>query len=94
MEGLYLVFVIIALFFVIVFYYFQEKNGKKKIKTHLEHQGFQQVKIQKRLSGVGKGTLVLDIEYFDQNGIAQKNSCTIHTVLFSDGKMYWEKPLD
>jgi len=75
------------------YYYFEESSGKEIVKSHLEQKGFQHIKIRTRLFAGGRGTLVFDIEYLNKHSVLQKNSCTVHTSIFSDGKIYWVKPL-
>jgi hypothetical protein len=81
---------IVVLFAVI---YFQEINSKSRVKAHLEQMGFQEIAVQTKLFAGGKGTLTFEVGYINRNGEAQKNTCIVHTGLFSEDTIYWKSPL-
>jgi hypothetical protein len=85
-----------AIFLLILFavIYFQEQEGKNRVKKYLERKGFEDVDVQTKLFAGGRGTLSFDVEYVNKSGDIRRNTCVVHTGLFSDSKIYWEKPLD
>ena len=90
-EKLILWAVILLILFAMVFY--QEREAKNRVKEYLERRGFEHVNIKTKLFAGGRGSLCFDVEYYDQSGDMQTNTCVVHTGLISDSKIYWEKPL-
>ncbi len=88
------VLVIIAVIIVLGIVYLQEASAKSELKAFLMGKGFQDVKISASWFVGSKSTLYFEVEYRDNNGELQKNSCVTNTGAFSDQKFYWEKPLE
>lgn len=83
-----------ALIIVLGIVYFQEQSGKKSVKHYLEQKGFEDIEINTRLfAGGGKGSITYDVKYRERNGLMHDNSCVVHSGIFSDSTIYWEKPM-
>ena len=55
-------------------------------------KGFQDVKVTAKVTA--NGPFIFEVEYYDKIGEFQKNSCVMDASLFSEGKIYWEKPVE
>ena len=74
--------------------YTTERNAKTRVRYYLEDRGFENVQVKTRLFAGGKGVLTFDVEYTTPNGARKKNSCVVHTSIFSDGKIYWQQSIE
>lgn len=85
----YLVLGALAIAFII----FREQNAKKSVKDYMAHRGYRNIVVKTIPFGGGRDTLVFGVDYTDHKGQKRENFCTVHTGLFSDSTIYWEKPL-
>lgn len=81
------VFFVLAAFAVV---YMTERKAKTRVRYYLEDRGFEDVIVKTRLFAGGKGIITFDVEYTTTKGIRKKNSCVVHTGIFSDEKIYWQ----
>ena len=89
-----LVWVSIVAIFVLGFVYLQERAARRKVIEYLERKGCEDVIVHtKMFGGGGRGSISFDVEYADRKGNVRKNSCVVHTGLFSKETIYWKKPL-
>ena len=85
----------VAVFFIVLIglVVLQEDRSKTKVRKLLEEKGFKEIKVTTNAFTMQRGTLTFDVEYRDKGGELQKNSCVVPSTVFSEGKIYWEKPL-
>ena len=84
-----------ALFMVIIgLAVFQEDRSKSKVRKTLEEMGFNEIKVISHVFSMQRGTLTFDVEYRDKDGGLQRNSCIVPSAVFSEQKIYWEKPIE
>jgi len=82
------------IFVAVAVVYMTERNAKTRVRYYLEERGFEDVKVKTRLFAGGRGVLTFDVEYTTSKGVRKKNSCIVHTSIFSDGKIYWQSPYE
>lgn len=68
------------------------RKDKNKIRIALLGKGFRQIKLKRKWGG-NEDTSFFEVEYLDRNGKLRRNSCVIHTRMFSGDEIFWEKPL-
>ncbi len=72
----------------------QESNGKHKVRSLLVERGFDQIKVITKMFNAWGSALTFEVNYIDRNGVLQRNSCVVHTSIFSVEKVLWEEPID
>lgn len=82
------------IFVAVTIIYMTERNAKIRVRHYLEDRGCEDVKVKTRLFAGGRGVLTFDVEYTSPKGVRKKNSCVVHTSIFSDGKIYWQRPFE
>ena len=94
MDGIELLGLIAVFIVLLGLVAMQEDRSKTSVRKLLEEKGFREIIVTMNIATMQRGTLTFDVEYRGKNGELQRNSCVVLATLFSERRIYWEKPID